>query len=129
MCPDPASQFSQILVNELDGNRAFADRRRDPLDRAMAHIPGDEDARHAGFEQEGHPVELPAFRRLAVADQIVAGEDEAVLVALDDAFQPVGVRLRADEDEQPRRRVFLGVARLVVDQRDRFEMLSRREPP
>ena len=37
---------------------------------------------------------------LAVAHQRRAGQDEAVLVALHHAVQPVGAGLRADEDEQ-----------------------------
>jgi hypothetical protein len=42
----------QVLVDELDRHRPFADRGRDPFDRPAAHVSGREHAGTAGLEQE-----------------------------------------------------------------------------
>ena len=39
------------LMNEGDGNRSFADGRRDPLDVTAAHVSNRKDAGTAGFKQ------------------------------------------------------------------------------
>ena len=44
--------------------------------------------------RKGSRSEVPPLGALAVAHQVGAGQDEAVLVALDDAFEPVGAGLR-----------------------------------
>ena len=49
---------------------------------------------HAGLQRVGVAAERPARR-----PDVGAGEDEAALVARDDALQPIGPRRRADEDE------------------------------
>ena len=83
------------LVQELDRDRTVADRRRDPLDRAVAHVARGEDAGQARLEQEGIAVEGPR-----AGGQVGPGEDEALLVALDRGRQPLGVRVRADHEEE-----------------------------
>ena len=55
--------------------------------------------------------------------QVAPGEDEAALVALDDAVQPLRVRLGADHHEQARRRDPLDRAARPVAHDDRLELL------
>src|SRR5438309_10725942 len=58
--PRPVALVAQILVNERDRHAAFADRRRDTLDRAETHVAAGEDARNAGFEKIGIAIARPA---------------------------------------------------------------------
>jgi hypothetical protein len=63
-----------------------ADRRCHPLDRTRTHVTDRKDARHAGFGR--------------ILD-IAAGANKTLVVKGDaGAGQPVGVRLRADEQKQ-----------------------------
>jgi hypothetical protein len=80
--------------------QALAHRRRDALDGLLAHVAGHEDAGHARLQPVGVALQRPAPGALAVPHQVGAGEDEAVVVALDDAGAPIGVGHGADEDEQ-----------------------------
>ena len=91
---------SQVAVGESHGHRALADGRGDPLDRVGAYVAGDEHAGDAGLQRPRVAVQRPAARPLPVDEQVGAGEQEAALVALERAGQPVGARLRADEDER-----------------------------
>ncbi len=65
-----------------------------------ANTPGRLDSSRRGRRVSGHPAWLV---------EVGAGEDELPLVARDDALQPPGARLLADEDED-RRQVQLGLA-------------------
>src|SRR4029078_5852575 len=53
------AETAQILVDQGDRHRAFADRRRDALDRALAHVARDEEARMARLEEERRAIERP----------------------------------------------------------------------
>jgi hypothetical protein len=73
-----------MLADEADGDRAFANGGRYPLDRPAGHVAGRDHAGKAGSQQVGiagqplpvvHPARLPA--------EIRAGDDEAVVVKLD----------------------------------------------
>src|SRR5262245_58938800 len=46
-----ACSLMQHLMDEGDGDRAFADRRRDAFDVSGAHVADREDAREAGFQE------------------------------------------------------------------------------
>ena len=46
----------EILMQQLDGDRPFADGRRDALDRAVSDVACGEHARHARLEQEGRTI-------------------------------------------------------------------------
>jgi hypothetical protein len=48
-------RLTEVLVDELDGDGAFADGRGDALDRAVADIAGGEYAGKAGLQQERYP--------------------------------------------------------------------------
>ena len=52
----------QVLVDQRDRHRALADRAGDALDRARAHVAGDEHARHARLQQVRVALERPAAR-------------------------------------------------------------------
>src|SRR6185437_7123970 len=56
----------EILVDHAHRSRPLADRRRDPLPRAVARVAGAEDARHVGLEQVGIAGGGPAGRAVAV---------------------------------------------------------------
>jgi hypothetical protein len=49
---------------------------------------------------QGGTLQGPAFRRESVSQEVLTGEDEAPLVALDLPWQPPGAGFGADEDEQ-----------------------------
>jgi hypothetical protein len=92
--------FLQVPVYQRHGHRALADRGRHPLDRLGPHVTGHEHAGDRRLEVVRITVERPAPRALATGQQVRAGADEAVLVAVDVLAEPVGARRRADEDEQ-----------------------------
>ena len=77
-------------MDELYSNGAFADAGSDALDRAVADISDNEDTWDTRFKERGIAVEGPALRPLALVHQILAGEDEAAIVALDKVAQPFG---------------------------------------
>src|SRR5215213_9011253 len=94
------SDLPQVLVDELDGDGALADGGGAALDRAVAHVPSDEDAWHARLQQERVPIWSPALGTLPILHQIRPREDKATLVALNDAVEPPCLRRRPDKDEQ-----------------------------
>ena len=51
--PARPSRPREVLVDQRDGHRALADRARHALDRARAHVAGDEHARDARLEHVG----------------------------------------------------------------------------
>src|SRR3954463_212716 len=96
----PISALGEEAMGELDGDRALADRRRDALHRLVAHVTGAEDAGHARLQEIRIAAQVPAANLATFDRQIGAGENEAVLVALENARHPVGTRLGADEREE-----------------------------
>src|SRR5690348_5304976 len=49
---DPSyARVGEVLVDEADADRALSRRRRDALDRTLAHVADGEDAAHARLEQ------------------------------------------------------------------------------
>src|SRR5687767_5493664 len=69
-CASRTSDLPQVLVDELDGDGALADGRGTALDRAVAHVSCDEDARHARLQQEGVPIWAPALGALSFVHHI-----------------------------------------------------------
>src|SRR5262245_22301054 len=78
---------SDALVDEGNDHRAFANGGSDPLGRPTPRVADRVDARDARLE---NPLRA----------DLVAGENEAVLVAHRRVAQPVGVRLGAQEEEE-----------------------------
>jgi hypothetical protein len=74
-------ELGEILVHELDGHRALADGRGDPLDGALPHVAGDEDPRHARLEEVGITLEPPLRPGSEIAGYIPPREDEPVVVS------------------------------------------------
>ncbi len=67
------------LMEELNGNGAFADCRRDTLHRTMSDVPGGEHSRHARLEEKRAAIEWPG----AALRDICAREDESLLIPFD----------------------------------------------
>ena len=80
-----------MLVDELDGHRAFADGGGAAFGRAGADVAGREDARNIGLEQ-------------VVRARRGAGEDEPVVVAGHGVVEPLGARQRPEEEKEERER-------------------------
>src|SRR5918994_7502594 len=108
------SDLPQVLVDELDGDGSLTDGRGAALDRAVAHVSCDKDARHARLQQERVPVQTPALGTLPFLHQIRPREDKASFVALYDAVQPLRLRCRPDKDKERMGRHGLGLARCRV---------------
>ena len=87
----------QHLVNERDRDRAFADRGRDALDVAAAHVADREDAGPARFEQIRRPRQRPSRPRQILGREVRAGLDEAFVVERDAAGRatPCSARRRS----------------------------------
>src|SRR5215207_10196623 len=94
------SDLPQVLVDELDGDGALADGRGAALDRAVAHVACDEDARHARLQQKRVPIRAPTSWALPIMHKVGSREDEATFVALYDTVEPVCLRRRPDKDVQ-----------------------------
>ena len=69
-------------------------------DIAVADIANHKDAWDIGLEQAGIAVESPGGGPLAVPKKVRTGKDKAALVALDKIAEPLGARLRANENEK-----------------------------
>jgi len=62
-------------------------------------------------------------RAVFAGQQILAGDDKAVLVARDVGAQPIGTRRSADEDEEPVRRLFFLRSGRPVGDRDGLQVV------
>src|SRR5260370_18215604 len=93
--------FRQILVHELDDDRAFAYAGSDALHGTVAHITDDKDSRHIRFEQTRVTIEGPRRRPLPIAEKVRAGKNETTLVALTQS-KPCRAELRAHKKEPAR---------------------------
>src|SRR5271170_1718194 len=91
-------------MHELDDDGAFTNAGGNTLHRTVADVTHDKDSWDVGLQQTGIAIEGPGSRALAIAEKVRAGEDEAALVALDEVAEPLGTGLRADENEEARRR-------------------------
>src|SRR5215216_7118842 len=94
------SDLPQVLVDELNDDCALADGRGAALDRAVTHVPGDEDAWHARLQKERVPIWPPALGTLPLLNQVRSREDKATFVALYDAIEPLRLRRSPDKDEE-----------------------------
>ena len=68
-------------MNEIHGDGTFSDGRGDALDRSLAHIAGDKDPRHTGFEEKGLARLPPGAGQLSFDVQIRSGEQKSIFVA------------------------------------------------
>src|ERR1700693_1153970 len=91
-------------MHQMYRDRALADGCRNALDRVGAHIAGNKDAGYAGFQREWIARQGPTGRPLAVPEQGAPGYHEPVLIAFNDAGQPVRAGNGADADEETARR-------------------------
>ena len=65
------SDLPQVLVDELDGDCALADGRGAALDRAVTHVPSDEDAWYAVSSRNGSLSGRQPLGRLPLASDPV----------------------------------------------------------
>src|SRR5437763_987677 len=117
-------QLGQVLVNECNRHAAFADTRRDALDRAVANVARGENAGNAGLEQiriaRERPRALPSFDEI---DDVAAGTHITALIPNHRGRQPGGIGVGADEHEQRLRfRPPANAAAPILDD-DRLEMV------
>ena len=110
-------------MDHLDDDRAFAHAGGHAFHRGVAHIAGRENTGNAGFEQIGIAIQGPAFGARAAGRKGGAGENEAVFVHGDHAFQPVGAGRGADKDKEATRIEEVDSAGPVVDDGNLFEMV------
>src|SRR5215207_5843453 len=102
-------------MDQVDGHRPFANSRGNSLHRGSAYITRDKDARQASLKRQWLPLECPA-RGSSITHQLGTGNDETAVVTGDRLSEPVGMRVRADEDKQEvRRHLLLGSCRAVAD--------------
>src|SRR5215211_2996094 len=93
--PGSGSCVAQVLVDHLYGDGALAHGRRDPLDRAVPDVTHHEHPRYAALQQHRQALEGPPLRRAPVAQEILPGNHEALLVAQDVLRQPLRMGLGA----------------------------------
>jgi hypothetical protein len=95
------SGIGQVLMDQPHRHSALANRGGTPLDRATAHIASREYSRQARFQKEWLPRScLPGALIERRTVQLPARQDEAALVEFNGTFQPAGVGLSSDEDEE-----------------------------
>src|SRR5438309_207316 len=86
-------QLLEILMDELDRHRAFADRRGDTLDRTGPHVSGGEYAGPTGLQEVRMSCAVEELR------QVGACPHKALLVSFDLRWNPIGAGHGADETE------------------------------
>src|SRR5215467_3217810 len=107
-----AGPAAKVLADEPDRDRAFTHRRRGPLYRAAADVPGREHAGRAGLQQVRIAVTAGPRRSVPrVRAEFRAGDDVAAVVQPDGSGQPFGVRFGADQYDQGRGRPRLACCR------------------
>src|SRR5438132_10570819 len=99
-----SSERGQVLVHELHRHRPLTDGARDALHGPIAHVTGDEDARHARFEKERLAVDSPSGWWLALVERFASREDEPGLFAQHRSFEPIWAWRLADGHDEPRQR-------------------------
>ncbi len=90
----PLGLSAQGPVNELDDDRAFANSRGHPLDRAAPHVADGINARQARFKNRGlmgrgRPLVVEC---LALAGKIAPRLDEPLAIEDQRAIEPTGAR-------------------------------------
>jgi hypothetical protein len=79
-------------MDEGDGNRSLADRRRDSFDVATSHVADSKDTGQARFEEMRRPGQRPVRGRQIVARQVGPGLDESLGIERNTAIEPDRVR-------------------------------------
>ena len=86
----------QPRVHERNDGRTLTHGRGDPLHRSRPHVSHSEDPGDGRCQVGGRNSVVPLVDR-----NVAAGEDKAVVVDGDLPGEPVGVRRRTEEQEQP----------------------------
>src|SRR5437016_3196878 len=90
----------QHPMHEGDGDRSFADGRRDPFDVSGAHVADREDSRPAGFEKMRLPGKRPAGGCQILRSKVRTGLDETAAVECDASVEPLRGGNGARDHEQ-----------------------------
>src|SRR5580692_8592688 len=85
----------QRAMDQLDADRAFADRRCDALDAAGANVAHREDAWTIGLEEIRRAWQRPPRSREIVGAEVDPRLDESLAVERHASFEPLGMRLGA----------------------------------
>src|SRR5215216_3803587 len=115
-------------MDQPHSHRALPRRGGDSLDRATAHVASGEYSWHARLQRVWLARKSPPgvfLERGAV--QRLPSQDEAAFVEFDNSFEPAGVGLRTDEDEDGSRPEGSTRARAVVLDHDPFQVILSRE--
>src|SRR5262249_12591764 len=104
-------------MHERDCEAALADGGSDALHRARTNVAAREDARHARLEEVPVAIEVP----LPLGADVGTREHVAARVERDLGREPVGVRIGADEEEEPARLEASYIAGFRIPDIDRFE--------
>ena len=87
-------------MDEFDRHGAFADSGGDAFGGPMPDIARDKDSRHAGLKIERIAIRRPSGRALAFEHQMLAGNQIALRVPLDDSGEPIRARHGARINQQ-----------------------------
>ena len=71
-----------------------------PLDRTVSRVAYGEDARHARLHKQGKALQALPSSRTTIAEEVLTGDNVALLVALDLLGQAACVWLSSDKDDQ-----------------------------
>src|ERR1700722_2510158 len=96
-------EMRQILVNKLHGNGPLTYCGCHPLDGAVAYIPGNKYAWHAGFQQVRFSGLVPTLRHFPIDLEIVTREQKAIRITHNRVRKPIRVGRCTYENEQPSR--------------------------
>jgi hypothetical protein len=103
-------------MDELDGQRAFPDGGRYPLDGPMSRVADDEDSGLAGLQRKGLSFEWPPGAGPPIREKITAGQVEPFVIEPKPICDPLRSRFAADENEEGvRRHLCIGPGCVVVD--------------
>ena len=98
--PSLALDRGEVVVHRAHRARSLADRGRDPLERAVAHVADREHAGHRRLERQRVAASRTSGPTHVVGQRSI-GEDETAGVERHHAVEPLGRGIGADEAEEP----------------------------
>jgi hypothetical protein len=87
----------QVLVDQADGHRAFADGGGNPFGGSSADVSGGKDTRLAGLQEPAAGVS--GIRTTQGQLEVDSRADESLLVEVQSTGQPIDIGLGPNEDE------------------------------
>src|SRR5215211_8207083 len=111
-------------MHRANDQRTISDGRGHPLGRATSDIPGGEDVRAGGLQEQRLVVAaFSVLRKARMTPRVLAGDDEPLVVETDETAEVLGPRRGPDHGEnaggvQP------VLALIAADDRDRLEPIA-----